>query len=86
MAAHAPLGLFRDEAALVTGSASNIGRAIALALAREGAVVRWVDVDGERNGSLVAEIGKIGGRAEAVTGSCQHRRLAGSPSRRRRER
>jgi len=67
MAAYPPLGLFRDEAALVTGSASNIGRAIALALAREGAVVRCVDVDGERNGSLVAEIGKIGGRAEAVT-------------------
>jgi len=67
MATPPPLGLFRDEAALVTGSASNIGRAIALALAREGAAVRCVDVDCERNGSLVAEILKIGGRAEAVT-------------------
>ena len=43
-------------AALVTGSASNIGRAIALALAREGAAVRCVDVDADRNGSVVAEI------------------------------
>ena len=38
------LGLFTDERALVTGSASNIGRAIAEGLAREGASVRCVDV------------------------------------------
>jgi 3-oxoacyl-[acyl-carrier protein] reductase len=62
-----PIGLFRGEAALVTGSASNIGRAIALALAREGAAVRCVDVDADRNGSVVAEIRQAGGRAEAVT-------------------
>src|SRR5215510_15173 len=62
-----PIGLFRGEAALVTGSASNIGRAIALALAREGAAVRCVDVDSERNGSAVAAIGQAGGRGEAVT-------------------
>jgi 3-oxoacyl-[acyl-carrier protein] reductase len=62
-----PIGLFRGEDALVTGSASNIGRAIALALAREGAGVRCVDVDADRNGSVVAEIRQAGGRAEAVT-------------------
>jgi NAD(P)-dependent dehydrogenase (short-subunit alcohol dehydrogenase family) len=35
-----PLHLFRGEEALVTGSAANIGRAIALGLAREGA--NWI--------------------------------------------
>ena len=63
----APLGLFRGEHALVTGSASNIGRAIALSLAREGATVRCVDVDQARNASTVDEISKAGGKAQAVT-------------------
>src|SRR5262245_57799798 len=67
MAASPPLGLFRGEVALVTGSASNIGRAIARALAWEGAAVHCVDVDWERNRSLVADIVAAGGRAEAVT-------------------
>jgi len=62
-----PLGLFEGEHALVTGSASNIGRAIARALAREGAAVRCVDIDPMRNASLVEEILKAGGAAEAVT-------------------
>jgi NAD(P)-dependent dehydrogenase (short-subunit alcohol dehydrogenase family) len=62
-----PLGLFRGERALVTGSASNIGRAITQALAREGAAVRCVDVDAERNAAVVAEIAAAGGTAEAVT-------------------
>src|SRR5256885_1568360 len=62
-----PLGLFKGEHALVTGSASNIGRAIALALAREGASVRCVDIDPARNATVVAEIVKSGGSAEAVT-------------------
>ena len=61
------LGLFRGESALVTGSASNIGRAIAVALAREGAAVRCVDIDAGRNAAVVAEIAKGGGAAEAVT-------------------
>ena len=44
-----PIGLFKGETALVTGSASNIGRAIAGALAREGASVLLADVDLTRN-------------------------------------
>lgn len=62
-----PMGLFTGERALVTGSASNIGRAIAEALAREGASVHCVDVDGERNAATVAAIAKAGGAAQAVT-------------------
>src|SRR5690349_14071430 len=62
-----PIGLFKGERALVTGSASHIGRAIALALAREGAAVRCVDLDAARNAAVAAEIAKAGGTAEAVT-------------------
>ena len=57
-----PIGLFKGEHALVTGSASNIGRAIALALASEGAAVRCVDIDPARNETVVAEIVKSGDR------------------------
>ncbi len=53
-----PLNLFPGETALVTGSASNIGRAIAMALAREGAAVRCVDIDAARNAAAVEEIAK----------------------------
>lgn len=62
-----PMGLFRGESALVTGSASNIGRTIALAIAREGATVQCVDVDAARNAAVAAEIAEAGGKAEAVT-------------------
>lgn len=62
-----PIGLFRGERALVTGSASNIGRAIAMALAREGAAVRCVDIDPARNQAVVSEIRAAGGSADAVT-------------------
>ncbi len=62
-----PMGLFRGETAVVTGSASNIGRAIAVALAHEGAALRCVDVDATRNASVTEEIVRAGGVAEAVT-------------------
>ncbi|MCL4766924.1 MAG: SDR family oxidoreductase [Hyphomicrobiaceae bacterium] len=61
------LGLFAGERALVTGSASNIGRGIALALAREGAAVVLADIDMERNAAVAREIGSAGGSAETIS-------------------
>lgn len=61
-----PIGLFEGEQALVTGSASNIGRAIAEALAREGAHVLLADVDRARNGETLGAIRGAGGAAEAL--------------------
>jgi NAD(P)-dependent dehydrogenase (short-subunit alcohol dehydrogenase family) len=60
-------GLFKGERALVTGSASNIGRAIAEALAREGAHVILADIDEARNSATLEAIVKAGGSAETVT-------------------
>ena len=62
-----PIGLFIGQCALVTGSASNIGRAIAEALAAEGARVLLADVDAERNAATLAAITAAGGSAEAIT-------------------
>ncbi len=61
-----PTGLFIGECALVTGSASNIGRAIAEALAAEGAKVLLADVDSDRNAATLAAINTAGGQAEAI--------------------
>ncbi len=62
-----PTGLFKGERALVTGSASNIGRAIATGLAREGAEVVLADVDPVRNADTLAAIRREGGVAETLT-------------------
>ncbi len=59
-------GLFSGERALVTGSASNIGRAIAEALAGEGAEVVLADVDPQRNAATHAAITAEGGKAETL--------------------
>ncbi len=61
-----PIGLFRGETALVTGSASNIGRAIAEALAREGSAMLLADVDTARNKATHDAITGAGGTAEAI--------------------
>ncbi|KAF1990469.1 putative short chain type dehydrogenase [Aulographum hederae CBS 113979] len=57
-------GRLQDKIAIVTGSTSGIGRAIALAFAKEGAKVVCSDLDeGEQEGSTRASILNDGGEA-----------------------
>ncbi|MFN0120830.1 MAG: SDR family NAD(P)-dependent oxidoreductase [Blastocatellia bacterium] len=56
---------FADKVVIVTGGGGEIGRATALRLAREGAMVAVVDNNGENAAKVVAEIVAAGGRAEA---------------------
>ena len=59
--------LFRGERAVVTGSASNIGRAIALRLAAEGATVLCADIDDAANAETLRRVEAAGGSGRAVT-------------------
>jgi NAD(P)-dependent dehydrogenase (short-subunit alcohol dehydrogenase family) len=51
------------KVAIVTGAASGIGRASAIAFAREGAKVVAADIDGARGPAVVGEIQAAGGEA-----------------------
>jgi 2-hydroxycyclohexanecarboxyl-CoA dehydrogenase len=57
---------FDDQVAIVTGSASGIGRATALRLAAEGAAVVIADVNVEGAASVARSISEGGGRAIAL--------------------
>jgi NAD(P)-dependent dehydrogenase (short-subunit alcohol dehydrogenase family) len=56
----------RDKAALVTGATSNIGRAIAIGFAAEGANVVVSGRNASRGAEVVQEILDAGGRAQFV--------------------
>ncbi|WP_354441776.1 SDR family NAD(P)-dependent oxidoreductase [Ottowia thiooxydans] len=58
--------LLEEKTSLVTGAGSGIGRASALALAREGAAVCAVDRHIEAAQETAEEIRRLGGRAHAV--------------------
>jgi NAD(P)-dependent dehydrogenase (short-subunit alcohol dehydrogenase family) len=57
---------FADKIAFVTGAAGGIGRATALAFAREGASVVVADVDDQANQQTARLIEQAGGQAIAV--------------------
>jgi NAD(P)-dependent dehydrogenase (short-subunit alcohol dehydrogenase family) len=59
--------LLRGKVAFVTGAGSGIGRAGALAMAREGATVAVTDIDGPKAQAVAAEIRAAGGAAKAMT-------------------
>jgi NAD(P)-dependent dehydrogenase (short-subunit alcohol dehydrogenase family) len=65
-------GRLRGKTALITGSASGIGRATALLFAREGAAVSMVDLNEEAGQEVAREISSGGGRAifERANVSC----------------
>jgi NAD(P)-dependent dehydrogenase (short-subunit alcohol dehydrogenase family) len=60
-------GQFAGKVAFVTGAANGIGRAAALAFAREGASVVVADVSERNNQETARMIEELGGRALAVT-------------------
>ncbi len=66
MAATNDNGSFAGKVAFVTGAANGIGRAAALAFAREGASVVVADVSEQGNQQTARMIEELGGRAIAV--------------------
>jgi NAD(P)-dependent dehydrogenase (short-subunit alcohol dehydrogenase family) len=60
------LGLLQGKSALVTGGASGIGRATALAMAREGARLAVADRNEAGAAETVAKINAAGGQAMAI--------------------
>ncbi|HEY1301231.1 MAG TPA: SDR family NAD(P)-dependent oxidoreductase, partial [Stellaceae bacterium] len=61
-------GLLDGKSALITGGGGGIGRAAALAFAREGARVTVADIAAEAARETVALINEKGGQAIALTG------------------
>jgi 3-oxoacyl-[acyl-carrier protein] reductase len=57
-------GLLHNHIAVVTGSGSGIGRAIALGFAQEGAQVAVLDINGEAAAATVKDIDAAGGKAQ----------------------
>lgn len=62
------MGRVEDRAAVVTGAANGLGRAIALRLAEEGALLVCGDLDAAGLDETVARVGAAGGTAVAVVG------------------
>ena len=57
----------KDQVAIITGAGQGIGRATALAMAKAGAIVACVDINGEAAKAVAAEAGKLGSRTLAVS-------------------
>ena len=59
-------GIFAGKVAFVTGAGTGIGRAAALAFARQSASVVAADISGQHNQDTARMISKSGGQALAV--------------------
>jgi NADP-dependent 3-hydroxy acid dehydrogenase YdfG len=64
MSGFALMDMFRDKVAVITGAASGIGRALAEALARRGAKLVLLDIDGSRLDEASKSIQSAGAIAE----------------------
>ena len=62
------MGRLQDQVTIVTGAASGLGRAIALRLAEEGAVLSLCDLDEDKLKQTVADITAQGGQAFGLVG------------------
>jgi NAD(P)-dependent dehydrogenase (short-subunit alcohol dehydrogenase family) len=61
-------GMLEGKSALITGGGGNIGRATALAFAREGARVAVADLRAGAAGETVAQVNAAGGQAISLSG------------------
>src|SRR6516164_2659989 len=65
---YAMAGMLDGKSALITGGGGGIGRATALAFAREGARVAVADVAAEAARETVAQVNAAGGQAISLSG------------------
>jgi hypothetical protein len=66
------VGLMKNRVVLITGALTGIGRATALAFAREGASIVVSGRHEEEGQKLVGELGKLGAEAEFVRSDVRH--------------
>src|SRR4030088_3680107 len=66
------VGLMKNKVVLITGALTGIGRATAIAFAREGARIVISGRHEEEGQKLVGELGKLGAEAEFVRSDVRH--------------